>query len=69
MLSPCHHHCFKNSQVVSVSCGPESQACLLSYLGGDGGEKFIGYLKPGEDDLATVVIVATEVDGLNKVIG
>ena len=41
----------------------------MSYLGGDTGEKFIGYLKPGEEDLATVVLVVTEVDHHRKVIG
>ena len=56
--------------MVSVSCETQSQPVdLVSYLGGDAGEKFIGYLKPGEDDLATVVLLVTEVDSLSKVIG
>ena len=42
---------------------------LVSYLHPEGEKKCIGYLKPTRDDLATLVIVVTEVDTRLQVIG
>ena len=42
---------------------------LVSYLYREGEEKYIGYLKPAREDLATLVIVVTEVDTRLQVIG
>ena len=42
----------------------------MTYLAGDeAGEEYIGYLKPGNEDLATVVLVATEVESRTNSIG
>ena len=42
----------------------------MSYLVGDDAlEKYIGYLRPVREDLATVVLVATEVDSKIKIMG
>ena len=42
----------------------------MTYLAGDGSlEKYIGYLKPGSEDLASVVLVATEVESRINIIG
>ena len=42
----------------------------MTYLAGDEAlEKYIGYLKPGNEDLATVVLVATEVESRTNSIG
>ena len=42
----------------------------MSYLAGDNAvEKYIGYLKPGREDLATVVLVATKVERRIQIIG
>ena len=42
---------------------------LVSYLYREGEEKYVGYLKPAREDLATLVIVVTEVDTRLRVIG
>ena len=62
---------FQNSQVVSISHEPDANdADLVTYLAGDGSlEKYIGYLKPGSEDLASVVLVATEVESRINIIG
>ena len=62
---------FQNSQVVSIfhERGADD-ADLVSYLAGDDPvEKYIGYLKPDKEDLATVVLVATEVESRTNIIG
>ena len=41
---------------------------LVSYLYREG-EKYIGYLKPAREDLATLMIIVTEVDTKLQVIG
>ena len=62
---------FQNSQVVSISHERGADdADLVTYLAGDEAlEKYIGYLKPGNEDLATVVLVATEVESRTNIIG
>ena len=42
---------------------------LVTYLGGNGEEKYIGYLKPAGEDLAALVIVVTEVETQLQVTG
>ena len=42
---------------------------LVSYLYGEGEEKYIGYLKPAREDLATLVIVVADVVTRLQVIG
>ena len=42
---------------------------LVSYLCREGEEKYIGYLKPAREDLATLMIIVTEVDTKLQVIG
>ena len=41
----------------------------MAYLYREGEEKYIGYLKPASEDLATLVVVVTEVDTGLQVIG
>jgi len=60
----------KNSQVVSINWDEQEESLdLVSYLYREGEEKYIGYLKPAREDLATLVIVVTEVDTRLQVIG
>ena len=42
---------------------------LVSYLYKEGEEKYIGYLKPAREDLATLVIVVSDVVTKLQVIG
>ena len=42
---------------------------LVSYLYREGEEKYIGYLNPAREYLATLVIEVTEVDNRLQVIG
>ena len=42
---------------------------LVTFLGGNDKEKFIGYLKPDREDLKPVVLVITEVFSEIKVVG
>ena len=42
---------------------------LVSYLGGNEEEKYIGYLKPAGEDLAALVILVTEVETQLQVTG
>ena len=59
----------QNSQAVSVNV-EEGESCnLVSYLGGNEEEKYIGYLKPAGEDLAALVIVVTEVETQLQVTG
>ena len=54
--------------VNSVEHGEDTD--LVSYLAGDDAlEKYIGYIKPVREDLASVVLVATEVEGKINIIG
>ena len=60
----------QNSQVVSIQWDEQEVSLdLVSYLYREGEEKYIGYLKPAREDLATLVIVVTEVDTRLQVIG
>ena len=60
----------QNSQVVSIQWDEQEVSLdLVSYLYREGKEKYIGYLKPAREDLATLVIVVTEVDTRLQVIG
>ena len=60
----------QNSQVVSIKWEEKEDSLdLVSYLYREGEEKYIGYLKPAREDLATLVIVVTEVDTRLQVIG
>ena len=64
------HFLLQNSQVVSINWKEQGMSLdLVSYLYREGEEKFIGYLKPAREDLATLVIVVTEVDTRLQVIG
>ena len=57
------HFFIQNSQVVSIKWDEQEVSLdLVSYLYREGEEKYIGYLKPAREDLATLVIVVTEVD-------
>ena len=60
----------QNSQVVSIQWDEQEVSLdLVSYLYREGKEKYIGYFKPAREDLATLVIVVTEVDTRLQVIG
>ena len=61
--------CLQNSQVVSINWEQEDSLDLVSFLYKEGEEKYIGYLKPTREDLASLVIVVTEVDTRLQVIG
>ena len=64
------HFLLQNSQVVSIKWEEQGVSLdLVSYLYKEGEEKYIGYLKPAREDLATLVIVVTEVDTRLQVIG
>ena len=64
------HFFIQNSQVVSIKWDEQEVSLdLVSYLYREGEEKYIGYLKPAREDLATLVIVVTEVDTRLQVIG
>ena len=64
------HLFIQNSQVVSIQWDEQEVSLdLVSYLYREGEEKYIGYLKPAREDLATLVIVVTEVDTRLQVIG
>ena len=60
---------FQNSQVVSIKEEKKDSLDLVSYLYREGEEKYIGYLKPAREDLATVVIVVTDVVTRLQIIG
>ena len=61
---------FQNSQVVSINWEEqEGNLDLVSYLYREGEEKYIGYLKPAREDLATLVIVVADVVTRLHVIG
>ena len=65
-----HNLCLQNSQVVSVNWEEQEESLdLVSYLYREGEEEYIGYLKPAREDLATVVIVVSEVDTRLQVVG
>ena len=59
----------QNSQAVSVNVEEGESYDLVTYLGGNGEEKYIGYLKPAGEDLAALVIVVTEVETQLQVTG
>ena len=59
----------QNSQAVSVNVEEGESFDLVTYLGGNGEEKYIGYLKPAGEDLAALVIVVTEVETQLQVTG
>ena len=63
------YFCLQNSQVVSINWKQEDNMDLVSYLYREGEDKYIGYLKPTREDLATLVIVVADVVTRLQVIG
>ena len=59
----------QNSQVVCLSWEVGEGIDLVTFLGGNDKEKFIGYLKPDREDLMPVVLVVTEISSEMKVVG